>query len=249
MQGIIRLPLKNAYNTRELGGYPTKNGQNTKYGQFLRSDDLYQLDAEDIALLLNYGVKAVIDLRGGSELEKYPNPFAQSEEVRYLNAPLISSDVAAPHMEALIGEMKEDFLSTTYLTIIQDASAAMKMIFEFIAEQQGCVLFHCAAGKDRTGVLAMLLLGLVEVNRADIITNYMMTEVYIKENPAIQHILANIPAELMQSKPEYIIPTIDYITAEFGDVERYLLSIGLTEAVLAKVKNKLAVDSLAVQNI
>src|SRR5699024_2564191 len=109
------------------------------------------------------------------------------------------------------------------------------------ADQKDGVLFHCAAGKDRTGIIAMLLLGLVGVGRADIITNYMMTEIYISENPSMRNfsdkIPYTVPGELLQSKPEFLNPTIDFIHDEYASYEQYLLSLGLTKDLLTQVKN------------
>ncbi|WP_342046737.1 tyrosine-protein phosphatase [Bacillus sp. OTU530] len=242
-QSIVRLPLKNAFNVRELGGYPNSNGKVTKHHYLLRADDLFNLDENDIDLLLSYGVTAVVDLRSAFELSSYPDPFSKINQVNYINIPLLADDVVEPDITKVMTENLERFLTDIYLGMIKDSTEAIRNVFEFIAKQEGCVLFHCAAGKDRTGIIAMLLLGLAEVSRPDIIANYILTEVYIKENTIMQQNAEQIPAELMQSKPAYIEPVIDYILSTFENFENYLIHIGLTKELLLTIKNKMILGS------
>lgn len=246
MQSVVRLPLKNAFNVRELGGYPNCNGQVTSYHYLLRADDLFNLDQNDIDLLLSYGVTSVVDLRSASELSSYPDPFSKINQVNYINIPLLEN-VDAPHLTNVVNENPAQFLTQSYLEMIKDSTEAIRNVFEFIAMQEGCVLFHCAAGKDRTGIIAMLLLGLAEVSKSDIIANYMLTEVYIKENSMVQQSADKFPAELMQSKPAYIEPVIDYILSAFENIENYLTHIGLTKDLLLTIKSKMILGSFQIQ--
>lgn len=247
MKNVVRLPLKNAFNIRELGGYPNRNGQVTKYHTLLRADDLFNLDENDIDLILSYGVTAVVDLRSASELSSYPDPFSKINQVNYINIPLMADDVDAADITKVVTENPERFLTDSYLEMLKGSTKAIRNVFEFIAKQEGCVLFHCAAGKDRTGIIAMLLLGLAEVSRPDIIANYMLTEVYIKENLLMQQAAEHIPSELMQSKPAYIEPVIDYILSTFKNFENYLIYIGLTKDLLYIIKNKMIIGSFQLQ--
>ncbi|MDR1117274.1 MAG: tyrosine-protein phosphatase [Oscillospiraceae bacterium] len=237
MRNYARLPVKNAYNVRELGGYPCADGSATEYHRFLRADDLSQLDAADIYLLLKYGLSAVVDLRSASELAQNPDPFSKIAEVNYINIPLMADDVA--DVTRVMVQRPSTYLREAYIEMLIGSTGAVKRIFDFIAEQSGCVLFHCAAGKDRTGVLAMLLLGLSEVGKGDIIANYEVTGTYISENPAMKQAGQQYPSELMESRREYIEPAIDYIVSAYGSVENYLSNAGVSAGTLEKVKSKL----------
>ena len=124
--------------------------------------------------------------------------------------------------------------------MLKGSTNAIKKIFEFIAEQSGCTLFHCVAGKDRTGVLAMLLLGLAGVDKPDIIANYEVTRTYLSEKMTTQEATAQYPLELMESRREYMKPAIEYIFTTFNNVENYLKHIGISTETLTKVKSKLA---------
>ncbi|MGD6960120.1 tyrosine-protein phosphatase [Rossellomorea aquimaris] len=247
---MVRLPLKNAYNVRELGGYPTSRGQITKHHSFLRADDLVNLDEKDIDYLRSYGVTAIVDLRSTLELNSHPNPFSKIDEVNYINISLMTDEAVSADLTKVMTDKPEQLLPNMYIEMVKGSTEVLKLIFEYFAEQEGCILFHCAAGKDRTGIVAMLLLGLAEVERQDIIANYMLTEVYIKENPFMQQATKHypeFPVELMYSKPAYIEPVIDYILTTYGSVENYLLYIGISKDILASIKNKLVVGTLQPQ--
>lgn len=248
MKNMVHLPLKNAFNVRELGGYPTKDGQVTMYCSFLRGDDLSALDQQDIDFLLNYGLTSVVDLRSAVELDSHPDALAAVSPINYINIPLVGSDAVNPDLTKARTILPEQFIMDFYLEILKSATDAIKQVFEFMAAQEGCVLFHCAAGKDRTGIIAMLLLGLAGVSKPDIIANYIVTEVYIKENPILQQYQEDLPLELMQSKPEYIETMLDYILSTFGSFEGYLMHINLTQETLLLVKNKLVTESFQLQS-
>lgn len=239
MKPVIRLPLEKAYNVRELGGYPTTGGHTTAYQQLLRADDLHELTEKDQVYMKQYGVKTIIDLRGASELAVAPNPFAIDEDMEYINIPLIQEDVGAPHMAEQLQLADDEFLSNMYVSLLQRSTAEVKAVFEIIAKSEGVTVFHCSAGKDRTGVIAMLLLGLVNVERSDLIANYMVTEVYLREKLASFTLDNGMPASLLQSQPAFIESAIDYIIENYHSFRNYLLHIGIAEETLNAIEQKL----------
>lgn len=239
MKNYTRLPLRNASNVRELGGYPSKKGSVTNYGYLLRADDLSKLDRDDIDFLLQYGLSAVIDLRSDSEIITYPDPFNEIENVNYIHIPLIEQDVIDPIFNKNLMKNPANFLCEMYLGIIKNATDGIKEVIDFIAQQEATILYHCTAGKDRTGIISMLLLGLAGVSKEDIISNYMVTEIYIKEAMKKLENVDEFPKELGMSKPEYIEPVVDYIIETYSSFEDYLLYIGIERNVLDILKLKL----------
>lgn len=239
MNPVNRLPLEKAYNVRELGGYPTSDGETTAYQQLIRADGLHELTKNDQRYVKSYGVRTIIDLRGASELDAEPNPFERDEEMNYINIPLIQEDVGAPHMVEQMRLVDDNFLRNMYINILQNAQEEIKQVFQTIATSKGATLFHCSAGKDRTGVIAMLLLGLVKVDRADLITNYMVTEIYLQKKVIPAQFSNQFPASLLQSRADFIEPAIDYIIDNHGSVRNYLLAIGLSEETLATITQKM----------
>ena len=164
----IRLPLKGSYNTRDLGGYPTYDGNATRFNQFLRSDEVGYLDKDDIEFLKEYGVKTVIDLRTENELDQIPNPFEDEPSIQFHHISLLS--------QSMIQEMTENFntvlMDVNYINTLEKEKQSIAKVLKVIHDSEdGCVLFHCSAGKDRTGLIVMLLLGIAGVDYQDIITD------------------------------------------------------------------------------
>lgn len=229
----VRLPLENTYNTRELGGYQTSNGI-TAWKTFLRSDDLKNISQNDLQFLADYGVSTVIDLRGEQENQEGPHPKESS--FSYYNIPLASEN--AVNMELPIEEFRfEDF----YTQILLDKQPELRQIFSILADEPDAVLFHCAAGKDRTGVLAALILGSVGVSNADIIANYQTTHTYLSVNPSFAQTLSPM-AELLRSDAEVMATTLAFIERTFESIPAYLRQIGVTEEELAAIERKFSIQ-------
>ncbi len=231
----IRLPLQRAYNVRDLGGYSCTQGKVTRWKTYLRGDSLAFLENEDITFLKEYGLKTVIDLRNADELAPFPNPFEFDEEIQYHNIPLVAGDIGDITRE-LIGKPAQ-FLPIFYTMLLDQGKENIKKVLDVIAAHDtGALLFHCTAGKDRTGILSMLLLSIAGVADADIINNYCTTYHYNKENPRIQKQMQVTPAEVLASSPAYIITTMGYLDTKYGSRESYLQSIGVDQANIERIR-------------
>lgn len=229
----VRLPLASLENCRELGGYSTKDGQQTKWHSFLRSSEMSQLTEEEIDFLKAYGVRTIIDLRRENEIAEQWNPLSVREDFDYHNIPFITQSIF--DITKYKG-VKDDFTMGDFYIELLGQKEAVKNIFETIYHADGCVLFHCRVGKDRTGVLALLLLGLAGVEKKDIISNY---EVSYTKLESLHDVESDLPVNYLYSNREYIIQAIDYIMENYGSYEEYLLSTGLSDEVLSSVKHKL----------
>ncbi|MDR1355356.1 MAG: tyrosine-protein phosphatase [Propionibacteriaceae bacterium] len=232
----IRLPLENAYNVRDLGGYPCPGGV-TRWNTFLRADGLSALSAADIDFLLRYGVRGVIDLRSAQELVSAPEPEKLLAAVEYFHIPLLSGDVTDATKVQIAPS--ESFLGTFYREIIKNGKAAIKNVIETIAAvDTGAVLFHCAAGKDRTGITAALLLGIAGVDISDIVANYEVTYTYIRKNPTIIAEAAIYPVEFLFSHAEFIEGALTDIVDTYGSIWNYLLDCGVAEQALHRIRER-----------
>jgi protein-tyrosine phosphatase len=159
-------PLDGAFNFRDLGGLPTLDGRHVRRRRLFRSDTLQALSERDVAALRDdFGLQVVIDLRLPREVaEEGCGPLAAFSAIGYVNAPLdmASTDGVAP----------QRVLEALYLQCLQSPSTVRAI--EHIATHAGRpTLFHCAAGKDRTGVVAALVLGLLGVDDETIVGDYM----------------------------------------------------------------------------
>lgn len=236
MKNVIRLPLENAYNVRELGGYAGKNAV-TSWNRFLRGDDISTLTQNDIIYLKTYGVTSVLDLRSNYECELHPDALLNQEGITHYHMPFMVGKV-----DNIMDNVEKGIeLKSFYLDLLRDQDK-VKSIMSIIADApEGCMLFHCAGGKDRTGVLSMLLLSLVEVDTEDIMTNYQVSYINLRRNKQMMGI--ELPKDFdmscMYSQPETIEACVNYIYDNFGSTHKYLRNCGLTDTQIEKIKQKL----------
>ena len=236
---LIRLPLENVSNCRDLGGYPTEDGFYVKWHTFLRSNNLNQLSEKDKKYLLDYGVKTVIDLRTTNELIEEPNQLAKEPTIDYYHINLTGKKRQGESLVALRenGVEPQDLLKENYLVILKD-SEHIKAVFDiFLKADNGTTIFHCSAGKDRTGLIAMLILGLAGVAKQDIISNYETSLTNIIDNYS-DNTRAN-QAHVLSSNPENILKSINYILKEYGSFKSYFKWIGYSEEEISELKNKI----------
>lgn len=243
-QNWIRLPLENAQNVREMGGIPAGNGKPTRWKSFLRADDMNKLSDADIQTLHDYGVTTVIDLRSDFERLKQPNRLKGQNFIKYYEAPL-SAEEASPEDLKFIKDFPS--LGNFYVDILKDRVAEIKYIFEVIAGvAQGCILFHCAGGKDRTGVISLLLLLVAGARLSDIQTNYMISNILLMQHASLVDKeedkrfaqLSETYGDLVLSPPEEIEVPYLYIQ-EQGGILDYLKDCGISQTVIDKVKKRI----------
>ncbi len=237
------LPVPGTFNIRDLGGYAAGPAE-TRWRRILRADGLHHLDEAGMAVLTKEGVTTVIDLRHDHELESRPNPFQAHPAVAYHNVSLFER-LAPADMPA------GDVLLDLYIQALTTRHGAISQVLTLIAEApQGGVLFHCTAGKDRTGLVAALLLGLVGVADATILDDYALTKPMIA--PLLDRLIAEAEERgadiaalrpLLACEPQTMAATIAHILDNHGSVEGYLLTIGLTDATIAQLKMRLLEDA------
>jgi len=133
----------------------------------------------------------------------------------------------------------DGFLTEYYLDILKESKEALCAVIEtMVSAQDGGVLFHCAAGKDRTGIIAVLLFGLVGVSVPDILSNYEISYTLIRENPDLPAQRESEPIEHWYSGRESLEPALEYIHS-FGGISNYLEYIGVLPESLKQVRKRL----------
>ena len=240
-----RLPLHTCANARELGGYPTKDGSQTAWHRFVRSDRLSFLDDDEKEFLYGYGVRTVIDLRGSQEIAEHPD-IPISDDVAYRHITLLDLNIADSRLDQLMQSDTEPNALDFYGTILENTEGFRKVVSAILeTPQDACVLFHCTEGKDRTGVLAMLLLSLAGVDRNDCIANYEITRENILRKPYYARDLENAGPrkKLMGSDPETIAVTYDFMMQRFGSAEGYFRACGADTEDIAELRSRLLADA------
>jgi len=248
------LAIAGAYNIRDLGGYQAEGGE-TQWRRILRADALHRVDADGMAQLVAHGLRTVIDLRHLSEMAMAPNPFRDHPEVRYLALPLFD-DLAPSRMAALRGDTLgrgrgSDVLLALYCLALAERQAEIRQVLTAIAEApEGAVLFHCTAGKDRTGIIAALLLALAGVATPTILEDYALTKSAIA--PILEDIIAGAVARgadladfmpLLACEPATMQAMLDHLDADYDGLAAYLARIGLEPATIERLRIRLLAEA------
>ncbi|MDR2834103.1 MAG: tyrosine-protein phosphatase [Streptococcaceae bacterium] len=232
-----QLELKTTYNTRELGGIPSISGTYTKYGQFLRSDSVANLTKEEIDELYEYGIRTIIDLRSSEELEMTGHVLKENARFNFQHTPIYSVSPQELAMKLMVSPLS--FLEQYYLEVLKEKNTLANALKTIASAPEGGILFHCFVGKDRTGLIAMLLLSLGNVEFSEIVKDYVPSFENIKQSPEIQALLETQPAEMFYSKPEYMETVLDYLYTNYTSVENYVKALGLSEDEISSIKARL----------
>ena len=172
-----RVPFEGVTNFRDIGGYRTRFGARTRWGLVFRADALHGLSPGDRALYDGLGIAAVYDLRGEIERDERPNPVP-SRHLAILGRPA-DSDRSATLASATTQADGEQILRDLYVGLIDHAALQIGELFAALSEDNGLpAVFHCHAGKDRTGLVAALLLDALGVERGTILDDYGLSSRY-----------------------------------------------------------------------
>jgi protein-tyrosine phosphatase len=240
-QWTRRLAWDGCANARDLGGYPTEDGRQTRWGAVVRSDSPAALTPAGRDALVAYGVRAVVDLRLPAEIAKHPNPFADPGDhgVAYRNVSIVDPAAGFPPDTVTLAE--------NYLWSLDRFRALVATAMAAVADApQGGVLIHCAAGKDRTGLISALLLGLVGVAPETVAADYALTAEYLR--PRDQRWLENGPGDraerealLVRYAPtaEVMLQVLDQLGRSYGGVEAYLRRAGMAPGDLDRLRDRL----------
>ena len=230
-----KLKVRSGYNMREMGGYACGNNQ-TLYHRFIRSGSLETLTERDQERLYDYGVRMVLDLRGNHEREAAPDTLVDWEGVRSLHVRLYDVDISDPKLN----NPDDDFLVSTYLKMLANKDA-VRDIFSFFATaaDDECVLYHCTAGMDRTGMTSMLLLGLCGARPARIVSDYCYSFGPVEE---VDYAVNNRPSTVrheLQVRLKAISTVYRQLLSAYGSPAKYLYRCGVTKDEMIAVRHHL----------
>ena len=236
------LRLEVAHNVRHMGGYRTRDGRTTS-NSIVRSAGLHRLTDHGMRTLADSGVTTIVDLRSTVERERDVTPDPSAVGLRHVFAPVFEQD------QSPVGQASEEFpgYAVVYRRMLETGRNAYRALFEVIADSDGGVLFHCAAGKDRTGVAAALMLGLAGVEDETIVEDYAISAALLE--PLMQDWLPKMAErgiseergrKLLASPPEDMRDTLRHIETTYGGAAGYLESVGVSTATMSAAKARLS---------
>ena len=252
------IELEGAVNVRDLGGMPTNDGGTTVPGRLLRSENLQELSPGDVTRLVDeLGLTTVVDLRSTNEVTiEGPAPLDALADVRRAHHPVLTEflDVSDTVKAALLAEVAEadrerypdDPMCGHYLGYLANRPEEVTAALRSIATAPGAAIVHCAAGKDRTGVVVALALTVAGVEPAAIVADYMATDERIE---AIVERLARSkmyaggvngrPVKAHAPRAETMKAFLEQLDVRYGGVESWLAANGFTAEEFDRLRAKL----------
>ncbi|MBQ9827624.1 MAG: GNAT family N-acetyltransferase [Lachnospiraceae bacterium] len=223
--------LRGTYNTRDLGGYRTADGRETRYFRILRSNMPSKVTEEDIELLREKGITTIIDMRSSSAEGNETLPFYELPDFRCFNIRIDAANYVPQTVEELPG---------IYMDIVH--SRVLKDIFELIAGAPRGVMINCFAGKDRTGVISALILLLCGVGMDDVMKDYMISD----ENCGplyrlIKELFPDVDIEAERPHEWQLEQFFEMFYDEYGSLSGYFDWLGVSTEILENIKSRLLV--------
>ena len=229
--------LEAVHNFRDLGGYPTAGGRTTKWRTLFRSDGLYRLrGADDMSRVMQLGLKSVIDLR--TEREQREQGIFPTDDIEVTFHHLSIVDVTWSDTETPEFDDEVEFLVWGYRDMLEIGSSRFADALHVLAQTESLpAVFHCAAGKDRTGVLAALLLSSLGVDDAHICADYGLTQDAMRRSiawskvhrPELAERYATIPKAYLAADPRAMQIILAELVQRHGSVRNYVREIGVAD--------------------
>ena len=236
------LPLQGATNFRDLGGYPGHGGRPLRWRRLFRADHPGGLTPADHQALKPLQLARAFDFRG--QAERAATPYALDGVTQHSLAiePTVAQrmqDLAASG-RALTVPVVTDLMKDLYRGLVHDQSHRFAELFHHLLENDPPSVFHCTAGKDRTGFAAALILLALGVSREVVMQDYLLTnEVYRRPTSAGSTLPPEALAVLWQVQPAFLDTALQAVEQDHGGMEKYLTErIGLTPLARARLAER-----------
>ena len=234
-----RIELDGCFNFRDLGGYPTADGRRVRWRRLFRSDALHHLTPRDVAVLVDeLGLRHVVDLRSSGELGAEGRGPLAAAPTSFHHLPLFDGAIPvqpeAPPPETL---------ADRYFLLARFAAGPIAKVLETLAASEGPTVYHCAAGKDRTGVISAVLLELLGVPDEVIVADYAASQEKLDAiidrllaSEGYQGMLEALPEDTFHAEAGTMAALLARLRGEFGSIEAFATGAGLSGASLARLR-------------
>lgn len=244
MDSRRRVELEGCWNFRDIGGYPTRGGHSLRWGRLFRSDGLQDLTPGDLDRLRALGIATVVDLRTSREREYFGSFPGDRIGAEYHHIPLVELPPSAPSYR-LIAESGS--LPERYRKLLDVGGRRLVAVIELLAGKHSQpAVFHCTAGKDRTGLVAAMLLALLDVPETFTLVDYALSkpgaarlrQAFARGNRPFARAMAAHPS-MSEVDPSALAIVLNDLRAEHGPVGDYLHGLGLSEADLLSLRSSM----------
>ena len=238
------IDLEGCLNFRDLGGYPTADGRRLAWRRIYRSDGLHRLTAPDVARLRDdLGLTDLIDLRSTAELKLDGRGPLEREPMAFHHVPLFDGDRPSTFSLDMKRRMEEMSLADRYFGLVETAKEPIARVVRLIADAKGGAVYHCAAGKDRTGVISAILLSALGVPEELIVADYALSQQNLdaiierlNASESYKEMFENLPADTLHADPETMTSLLAKLEDSYGSVAAYLEAAGAGSDVVERLR-------------
>lgn len=232
------LPFEGAFNFRDLGGYPTVDGRTVRWRTLYRADAVHRLPDAELDVLAERGVRTIIDLRTVTEIE-HGHLHDEGRGLHHVHLDVLGTTWKPDDLpdDADAGEV----LGELYIAMTTIGADALRDALVLLADADRLpAVFHCAAGKDRTGVLAATVLSLLGVDDAVIVADYAISgtnmdrlvERLKRDRPEALTTMNEQPSAYLAAPPEAMERFLAHVHAEYGSLRGWVRDIGVDDSVV-----------------
>lgn len=234
------------FNARDLGGLAGAHGTVVRPGAVVRADALQRCGPESVRVLRRHGVTRVVDLR--DDVEREHDGVFEGAGIDVLHLPVLDPAYTWDNRDVAVAPA--DVLRQRYAEILTSFAPRFTVALQAIAGSDGCVAYHCAVGKDRTGLLTALLLGALGSPREVIVSDYarsarvnalQVSWLWSNGLPAGRVSDEELSDGVWSARPSTMEATLDHLDAEHGGVTGYLRHAGLADDVVAGLRDRLLI--------
>ncbi len=239
------IPLTGMANLRDLGGLIGLGGRRIKRGRYFRSSELFGLTDEDARIFRGLDLTTIYDLRSSLERERRPGEAFKFGTAKIYGRDYKDSAAGFPEVMSapvIKSSLTAEAMLKLYRTIPYEHADSVRDIFQLLKDDRTPLLFHCVAGKDRTGIVAALFLDILGCSRDDIYDDYIMTNAHIDliRTRYLEHTPPEVPAEIwepvVQSDRRYLEAMFAHLDDQHGGAEGYLSQLGIGAADIESIR-------------
>ncbi|MDR2980176.1 MAG: tyrosine-protein phosphatase [Bacteroidales bacterium] len=222
----VHLPIEGGFNFRDLGGMATEQGQRVKWGKIIRSDDLINLTENDLTFLASIPLKSIVDFRSVTEAQTSSDKLPVSV-VNHYALSIDPGNIAEMMKDSnmLSSLNAEETMTMLYKLFVSDSVcvARYREFFRILQDENNTpILYHCSAGKDRTGIATMLFLYSLGVSMEAVIQDYLLSNIYLADKYKNYMVAFPEMRAMFEVKPQYLASAFEEINRLYGSIDNFL---------------------------
>lgn len=242
------IPFAGASNFRDMGGYRGVGGRVTRWGRLYRSDALHDLTESDVTYFRGLGIVTLVDLRSASEVERTGRGRLADESIRFVNPSVLRHEIEARRRTL---DIDDRYLSQRYLQYLDEGGPAfVRALGEMARIENYPMVFNCFFGKDRTGVLAALVLSCLGVTDEAIVDDYALTATRmpliidrLRRDTLYRETIERTPARVLDANATTMWQFLRDVDRHFGGARRWALDAGVLPRQLDRLRDALLHDN------